>query len=82
MRIVVALGGNALLRRGEKPDADVQQANVRRAVDALAPLAEEHELVVTHGNGPQVGVLALQSASDPHLTTPYPFDVLVRRPRG
>ncbi|MFZ5869622.1 MAG: carbamate kinase, partial [Actinomycetota bacterium] len=82
MRIVVALGGNALLRRGQKPDADVQEANVATAVAALAPLAEQHELVVTHGNGPQVGVLALQSASDPNLTTPYPFDVLGAQTQG
>ena len=82
MRIVAALGGNALLRRGEKPDASVQAANVVRAVAALAPLAEEHELVLTHGNGPQVGVLALQSASDPQLTTPYPFDVLGAQTQG
>jgi carbamate kinase len=82
MRIVVALGGNALLQRGQRPDAAVQEANVRRAVAALAPLAAEHELVVTHGNGPQVGVLALQSASDPRLTTPYPFDVLGAQTQG
>jgi carbamate kinase len=82
MRIVVALGGNALLQRGQRPDAEIQEANVRRAVEALAPLAEGHELVVTHGNGPQVGVLALQSASDPHLTTPYPFDVLGAQTQG
>ncbi len=82
MRIVAALGGNALLRRGQTPDASVQAANVRRAVEALAPLAQEHELVLTHGNGPQVGVLALQSASDPHLTTPYPFDVLGAQTQG
>lgn len=82
MRIVVALGGNALLQRGQRPDAEVQEANVDRAVAALAPLAHEHELVVTHGNGPQVGVLALQSASDPHLTTPYPFDVLGAQTQG
>ena len=82
MRIVAALGGNALLKRGQKPDADAQQANVRLAVDALAPLAADHELVVTHGNGPQVGVLALQSASDPRLTTPYPFDVLGAQTQG
>ncbi len=82
MRIVVALGGNALLQRGQKPDSDVQEANVARAVEALAPLAAEHELVITHGNGPQVGVLALQSASDPHLTTPYPFDVLGAQTQG
>jgi len=82
MRIVAALGGNALLQRGQKPDAEIQEANVRRAVAALAPLAEEHELVVTHGNGPQVGVLAMQSASDPQLTTPYPFDVLGAQTQG
>jgi carbamate kinase len=82
MRIVAALGGNALLRRGEKPDAYVQAANVQRAVAALAPLAHDHELVLTHGNGPQVGVLALQSASDPQLTTPYPFDVLGAQTQG
>src|SRR6476660_9855062 len=82
MRIVAALGGNALLRRGEKPDAATQEANVDRAVRALAPLAAEHEIVITHGNGPQVGILALQSASDPHLTTPYPFDVLGAQTQG
>ncbi|HWG93671.1 MAG TPA: carbamate kinase [Mycobacteriales bacterium] len=82
MRIVAALGGNALLRRGEKPDAWVQARNVQRAVAALAPLAHEHELVLTHGNGPQVGVLALQSAHDPSLTSPYPFDVLGAQTQG
>ena len=82
MRIVVALGGNALLEREQKPDAATQVANVRRAVRALTPLAEEHELVITHGNGPQVGVLALQSASDPNLTIPYPFDVLGAQTQG
>ena len=82
MRVVVALGGNALLERGQRPDAAIQEDNVRRAVEALTPLAAEHELVVTHGNGPQVGVLALQSASDPNLTTPYPFDVLGAQTQG
>ncbi|WP_110240072.1 carbamate kinase [Nocardioides gilvus] len=82
MRIVVALGGNALLERGQRPDSETQEANVRRAVEALAPLAADHELVLTHGNGPQVGVLALQSASDPRLTTPYPFDVLGAQTQG
>jgi carbamate kinase len=82
MRIVAALGGNALLERGQKPDASTQAANVARAVAALAPLAEDHELVLTHGNGPQVGVLALQRASDPNLTTPYPFDVLGAQTQG
>ncbi|GHF34490.1 carbamate kinase [Streptomyces morookaense] len=82
MRVVVALGGNALLRRGECPDAAVQHANVRAAVAALAPLAREHELVITHGNGPQVGLLALQSAADRSLTSPYPFDVLGAETQG
>ena len=61
MRIVCALGGNALLRRGERRDADVQRANTAGAVRALAPLAEGNELVVTHGNGPQVGFILLRS---------------------
>ncbi len=82
MRIVAALGGNALLARGERPDAAVQQANAARAVRALAPLGEEHELVVTHGNGPQVGMLALESAADPSLELPYPFDVLGAQTQG
>lgn len=79
---MVALGGNALLRRGEKPDAEIQRRNVEKAVRALAPIAAEHELVVTHGNGPQVGVLALQSAADRSLSQPYPFDVLGAETQG
>ena len=82
MRIVVALGGNALLKRGERPDAAVQIANVTMAVEALAPLAREHELVVTHGNGPQIGVLAVESAADPRLSEPYPLDVLGAQTQG
>lgn len=82
LRLVIALGGNALLRRGQKPDADVQERNVADAVAALAPVLERHEVVLTHGNGPQVGVLALQSASDPRLTTPYPFDVIGAQTQG
>jgi carbamate kinase len=61
VRVVVALGGNALLRRGEPMTASAQRENIRRAARALAPVAAEHELVVTHGNGPQVGLLALQA---------------------
>jgi len=82
MRIVVALGGNALLKRGERPDAANQMANVTMAVEALAPLAREHELVVTHGNGPQIGVLAVESASDLRLSAPYPLDVLGAQTQG
>ena len=61
MRIVVALGGNALLRRGEPMTAANQRANVRKAAEALAPVARAHQLVISHGNGPQVGLLALQN---------------------
>ncbi|MGD0312589.1 MAG: carbamate kinase [Acidimicrobiales bacterium] len=82
MRLVVALGGNALLERGEVPLAEVQEKHVLVAVDALAPLARHHDLVVTHGNGPQVGLLALESASDPDLPHPYPFDVLGAQTQG
>lgn len=75
MRIVVALGGNALLRRGEPLTAAVQRTNVRIAALALADLARDHEIIVAHGNGPQVGLLALQGASyDPQK--PWPLDVL------
>src|SRR3954452_23669346 len=82
MRLVIAIGGNALLERGQKPDADIQRANAVRAVEALAPLAEEHQLVITHGNGPQVGLLALESAADPSLDLPYPLDVLGAQTQG
>ncbi|MEW2487035.1 carbamate kinase [Streptomyces sp. NPDC048411] len=82
MRVVVALGGNALLRRGDRPDAAVQLTNVQAAVAALAPLARQHELVITHGNGPQVGLLALENAADTSLTRPYPFDVLGAETQG
>lgn len=82
MRIVAALGGNALLRRGQTPDSDIQQAHVEEAVAALAPLAADHDLIITHGNGPQVGVLANESARDPSLTHPYPFDVLTAQTQG
>jgi carbamate kinase len=82
MRIVVAVGGNALLERGESPDAEIQQRHVRVAVDALAPLARSDQLVITHGNGPQVGLLALESATDPALARPYPLDVLGAQTQG
>ncbi|MFC5905876.1 carbamate kinase [Streptacidiphilus monticola] len=82
MRIVVALGGNALLPRGSSPDAAPHALQVQHAAAALAPLAREHELVITHGNGPQVGLLAMESAADPALTRPYPFDVLGAETQG
>lgn len=82
MRVVVALGGNALLERGEPPDAVIQRRHVRQAAAALAPLAAQHQLVLCHGNGPQVGVLALESQADTSLSRPYPLDVLVAQTQG
>jgi carbamate kinase len=82
MRIAVALGGNALLRRGEKPDARIQIEHVQAAARALAPLAADHDLVICHGNGPQVGMLSLESENDPVLTRPYPLDALVAQTQG
>ena len=82
MKVVAALGGNALLERGEPPDCDIQESHIARAAAALSPLLREHDLVITHGNGPQVGVLAVQSASDPSLSHPYPFDVLGAQTQG
>ena len=75
MRIVVALGGNALLKRTDPQTAEAQRANVRIAAQQLAPLALEHELVLAHGNGPQVGLLALQAEAY-DSGNPYPLDVL------
>lgn len=75
MRVVVALGGNALLRRGEPMTAEAQRANVRLAAVALADLARDHDIVVAHGNGPQVGLLALQAAAYTEVKA-YPLDVL------
>jgi carbamate kinase len=81
MRIVIALGGNALLRRGEPAEADTQRRNVATAVAAIAELADEHQVIVTHGNGPQVGLLALQGdAYD--AVAPYPLDVLGAESEG
>ena len=81
MRVVVALGGNALLKRGEPMTADVQRANVRRAAPALAAVAGSNQLVLTHGNGPQVGLLALQAAAYEEVEA-YPLDVLGAQTEG
>ncbi len=81
MRIVVALGGNALARRGEPMTVKLQRANVQIACEQLAPAAMNHQLVITHGNGPQVGLLALQASSyDDH--SGYPFDVMGAQTEG
>ncbi len=81
MRIVVALGGNALLKRGEPMTHDNQRANIRVAAQALAPVAEKHQLVLAHGNGPQVGLLALQASAYKEVE-PYPLDVLGAQTQG
>ena len=75
MRIVVALGGNALLRRGEPMTADNQRANIRIATEQIAKIHPGNELVIAHGNGPQVGLLSLQAAAYTQVS-PYPLDVL------
>ncbi len=75
MRIVVALGGNALLRRGEPLTAENQRSNVRLAAERIATITAGNEVVVAHGNGPQVGLLALQSQAYREVR-PYPLDIL------
>lgn len=81
MLVVVALGGNALLRRGEPPDVARQRDNVRAAAAAIGTIAQQHRVVVTHGNGPQVGLLALQNEAY-HDVAPYPLDVLGAESEG
>ena len=81
MRVVVALGGNALLRRGQPLSAENQRDNARIACRNLAPLAAEHDLVISHGNGPQVGLLALQSSAYKEVD-PYPLDLLGSQTEG
>ena len=75
MRVVAALGGNALARRGEPISADVQRRNLAVAAAALAPIAREHELVLTFGDGPQIGHLLLESEED-ESAAPSPLDVV------
>ena len=81
MRIVVALGGNALLKRGQPMTYDAQRTNVRVAALALADLAKDHQIIIAHGNGPQVGLLALQAASYAPKTL-WPLDVLGAETEG
>jgi carbamate kinase len=81
VRIVVALGGNALLKRGEPLSPQIQRENVRVAARALAPLARENSLIITHGNGPQVGLLALEAAAVAGVG-PFTLDVLSAESEG
>ena len=77
----MALGGNALLRRGEPMTVENQRRNVRIACDRLAPIAERHELVISHGNGPQIGLLALEEAAYEEVPD-APLDVLGAETQG
>lgn len=81
MLIVAAIGGNALVRRGERPEAEIQRRNIRKVALPLAELARDHRLLITHGNGPQIGLLALEAESykDVH---PYPLDMLGAESQG
>ncbi len=81
MRVVVALGGNALLRRGQPMTVENQRANVVVACDHLASVAATHELVISHGNGPQIGLLALEGAAYEPVPV-YPLDVLGAETQG
>ncbi|MFM7449200.1 MAG: carbamate kinase [Leptolyngbyaceae cyanobacterium] len=81
MEVVIALGGNALLQRGQPLEAELQLHNIHRAAQAIAAIAQTHQVIVTHGNGPQVGLLALQAAAYP-LVKPYPLDVLNAETEG
>lgn len=82
MRIVVALGGNALLKRGEPMTAEQQRTNVRHAAKSLAELIDAgHHIIITHGNGPQVGLLALQAAAGPPDGV-HPLDLLGAQTEG
>tara|TARA_B100000401_G_scaffold107963_1_gene70298 strand:- start:3793 stop:4692 length:900 start_codon:yes stop_codon:yes gene_type:complete len=78
---VIALGGNALLRRGEEMTAENQRENIRIAAKVLAPIIEKHEVVISHGNGPQVGLLSLQSAAYKEVEE-YPLDILGAQTQG
>ncbi|MEV0168806.1 carbamate kinase [Nonomuraea fuscirosea] len=82
MRIVIALGGNALLHRGERADAATQIRNAASAAEQIARLAGHHQILVVHGNGPQVGLLAEESERDPTLERGYPLDTLVAETQG
>jgi carbamate kinase len=81
MLVVLALGGNALLRRGQPLEAELQRRNLLVAAKALAPIARKHQVVITHGNGPQVGLLALQAAAYKDVQ-PYPLDILGAESEG
>ena len=79
--LVVALGGNALLKRGEPLEADIQRKNIVLAAKTIAQLTQQWRVVLVHGNGPQVGLLALQNSAYDRVT-PYPLDILGAESQG
>ncbi len=81
MLVVIALGGNALIKRGQPPEVEIQRQNIKLAARAIAAVAREHQVIVTHGNGPQVGLLALQAEAYQQVK-PYPLDVLDAETEG
>ena len=81
MLVVIALGGNALIRRGQLPEVSIQRQNIKLAAKKIAEVAREHRVVVTHGNGPQVGMLAMQADAYKQVH-PYPLDVLDAETEG
>ncbi|MGA4622094.1 carbamate kinase [Citrobacter meridianamericanus] len=79
--LVVALGGNALLKRGEPLEADIQRKNIELAARTIAQLTQQWRVILVHGNGPQVGLLALQNSAYDRVT-PYPLDILGAESQG
>ncbi len=82
MRLVIALGGNALLHRNEAPEAAIQSGRLAQAAPALARLAQQHQVIIVHGNGPQVGLLAEESTNDRSIAAPYPLAALSAETQG
>lgn len=81
MKVVIALGGNAILQRGEPLECDVQRKNIKAAAEAIAKIAKDHQVILTHGNGPQVGLLALMNESYKEVAS-YPLDALGAQTQG
>ncbi len=81
MRIVIALGGNALLKKGQPLEAHIQKENIVQAAKLIAEIAGDHSLIITHGNGPQVGLLAMQTENYKSVK-PYPLDILGAESEG
>ncbi|OED41452.1 carbamate kinase [Endozoicomonas sp. (ex Bugula neritina AB1)] len=81
MRVVIALGGNAILQRGDALECHIQRDNIRKAAIAIARIAQDHQVILTHGNGPQVGLLSLMNDAYKEVTS-YPLDILGAQTQG